>query len=130
MSTDEDVAVARRRLSGLSERTRRLLVTAAVAHGALRVACSWASSADRPVRSAAETGAGRSRRTRQLRRSRADLVLRLRASAALIRLPAREAEGQAVWAEPSRQVPGERLVSFLVSFMYVYLRPSPCTTAL
>jgi hypothetical protein len=29
----------------------------------------------------------------------------------------------------SPQVTGERLVSFLISFMYVYLRPSPSTTA-
>jgi hypothetical protein len=52
------------------------------------------------------------------------------ASAALIRLPAAEAEGQVTWTCPSPQVTGERLVSFLVSFMYVYLRPSPSTTAL
>jgi hypothetical protein len=30
---------------------------------------------------------------------------------------------------PSTPVPGERLVSFLVSFMYVYLRSLPSTTA-
>jgi len=35
---DEDVVAARRRWSDLSERTRRLLITAAVADGALRVA--------------------------------------------------------------------------------------------
>src|SRR5689334_6117568 len=32
------------------------------------------------------------------------------------------------WVSP--QVPAERLVSFLVSFMCMYLRPSPSTTAL
>ena len=45
-----------------------------------------------------EISAGRSpvtsRGIDQLRQSRADLLLRLRASAALIRLPASEAEGQ------------------------------------
>ena len=35
---DEDVVVARRRWSDLSVRTRRLLITAAVADGALRIA--------------------------------------------------------------------------------------------
>ena len=51
-------------------------------------------------------------------------------SATLIRLPAFEAEGHASGAEPSPQAPGERLVSFLVSFMYLTLRPSPSNTAL
>lgn len=32
------------------------------------------------------------------------------------------------WLPP--RMPGERLVTFLVSFMYVYLPPSPSTTAL
>jgi hypothetical protein len=75
------------------------------------------------------TGVGWSRRDHQLRRSPADLVLRLRAAqTALIRLPASGAEGQTVWVGPSPQVPGGRSVSFLVSFMYVYLRPLPSTT--
>ena len=39
-----------------------------------------------------------------------------------------EAEGQAVWTRLSPQVTGRRLVSFLVSYMFVYLRPSPSTT--
>jgi len=38
LRTDEDVVAARRRWSDLSERTRRLLIAAAVADGALRVA--------------------------------------------------------------------------------------------
>jgi hypothetical protein len=38
------------------------------------------------------------------------------------------AEGQVAWVGPSPQVPGGRSVSFLVSFMYVYLRPLPSTT--
>jgi cation transport regulator ChaB len=38
LRTDEDVTAARRRWSDLSKRTRTLLITAAVADGALRVA--------------------------------------------------------------------------------------------
>jgi len=78
-----------------------------------------------------ETSTGRNRYSRQLRRNPADLILRLQtASAALTRLPRTEAEGQGCsgWSAP--QVPGRRLVSFLVSFMYVYRGPSPSTTAL
>ena len=44
--------------------------------------------------------------------------------------PAGEAEGQVVWTRPSPPVTGRRLVSFLVSYMFVYLRPSPSTTGL
>ena len=43
---------------------------------------------------------------------------------------ASEAEGQACSGWPSPRVPGQRLVSFLVSFMYVYLGPSPSNTGL
>ncbi len=46
------------------------------------------------------------------------------------RLPAWEAEGQVVWTCHSPQVRGGRLASFLVSFMFAYLRPSPPTTGL
>ena len=56
-------------------------------------------------------------------------VLRV-ASAALIRLSAREAEGQVAWTGLSPRVTRRRLVSFLVSYMFVYLRPSPSTTRL
>jgi hypothetical protein len=38
--------------------------------------------------------------------------------------------GQVVWTRLSSQVTGRRLVSFLVSYMFVYLRPSPSTAAL
>ena len=41
---------------------------------------------------------------------------------------ASKAEGQVVWTCLSPQATGERLVSFLVSFMFVYLRLSPSTT--
>jgi hypothetical protein len=43
---------------------------------------------------------------------------------------ASEAEGQVDWACHSPQVTGRRLVSFLVSSMFVYLRPSPSTAGL
>lgn len=63
-----------------------------------------------------------------VRRSRVDLLLRLRAASAdLIRLPASGAEGKVAWTYLSPQVTGRRLVSFLVSYMFVYLRPSPST---
>ena len=52
MSTDEDVATARRRWSDLSERTRRPLSTAAVADGPL-----WprVPLLDRPIRHSARS---------------------------------------------------------------------------
>ncbi len=42
----------------------------------------------------------------------------------------RKAEGQVVQSISSQRWPGNRTVSFLVSFMFVYLRPSPSTTGL
>jgi hypothetical protein len=45
----------------------------------------------------------------------------------LIRLPASGAEGQVAWTGLSPRVTGRRLVSFLVSYMFVYLRLSPST---
>jgi hypothetical protein len=47
-----------------------------------------------------------------------------------IRLPASEAEGQAAWTLPSPPATRRRLVSFLVSYMFVYLRSSPSTAGL
>jgi hypothetical protein len=44
--------------------------------------------------------------------------------------PASEAEGQVVRTRLSPQVTGRRLVSFLVSYMFVYLGPSSSTTGL
>jgi hypothetical protein len=43
----------------------------------------------------------------------------------LIRLPAPAAEGQVVWTYRLPPGTGRRLVSFLVSYMFVYLRLSP-----
>jgi hypothetical protein len=74
---------------------------------------------------------GRTRHTGQLRRGSADPVLRLRAASAdLIRLPAVEAEGQVAWTGLSPLATGRRLVSFLVSYMFVCLRPSRSTAGL
>ena len=47
-----------------------------------------------------------------------------------VREAARGAEGQVGGPASSQRWPGDWSVSFLVSFMYVYLRPSPSTTAL
>ena len=85
-----------RRWSDLSEQTRRLLITAAVAR------CSPASGGAHRHQAPTgkpdprqETSVCRNRRAHQLRRNPAHLVLRLReVSAALIRLLAGEAEGQ------------------------------------
>jgi len=74
----------RRQWSDLSERTRRLLISAAVADSALRVAALVDI------------------------RSPADLVLRLRAaSAAVIGLPALKAEGQVVGPTSRHKQPDE-----------------------
>jgi hypothetical protein len=43
---------------------------------------------------------------------------------------AREAKGSSRLDRPLTGADGGRLVSFLVSFMFVYLRPSPSTTPL
>lgn len=77
-----------------------------------------------------ETGVRRSRGTGQFRRSPADLIHLQAVSAALIQLAASEAEGQVVWTCVSQPVTGGQLVSFLVSYMFVYLRLSPFTTGL
>jgi hypothetical protein len=58
------------------------------------------------------------------------MLLLLTASAALIRLSAPSTEGQVVRTCLSPLVTGGRLVSFLVSYMFVYLRLSPSTTGL
>jgi hypothetical protein len=49
-------------------------------------------------------------------------------SAARTRLPASKAEGQVARIDASPEVTGRRLVSFLVSYMFVYLRPSLAIT--
>jgi hypothetical protein len=48
----------------------------------------------------------------------------------MIRLLALKAEGQDVWTSPSARLTGQRLVSFLVPYMFVNLRLLPSTTGL
>src|ERR1700745_2264240 len=56
---EEHVSAARRRWGALSQRTRILLITAAVADGALRVRRTSTSSGGRRARSGAGRGCGR-----------------------------------------------------------------------
>jgi len=54
-----DAMRSRRRWSDLSERSRRLIVVAAVVEGLLKLAASTISGAARPARSAGGSGSGR-----------------------------------------------------------------------
>ena len=75
--------------------------------------------AHRPGPSVTSRGLGRNPR-----------VVHVRRAPARAREAAWETEGQAVSTRLSPQVARRRLVSFLVSYMFVYLRPSPSITPL
>jgi hypothetical protein len=123
--------VPRRQWSDLSERTRRLLVTTAVSDGALRVA----ALVDIKRRSASQIRVGNgcgpqpshSSAPRESYRSHTS-------SSGDVGSPdptPRHGSGRSGrWTASSQLRPGDWSVSFLVSFMYVYLRASPSTTAL